>query len=371
MSLKILAVGLGLLVLVSAAYLGSVNQKNNKANRKAEPMSFDFGDAPDGNFPSLLSSNGARAAKTDEVWLGQSVTVEDDSHQVNADQGDDGLKLNLAACEKSQAYFLVHLKNPAEASGTAYLNLYADWNKDGLWAGRGECGAEWAVQNLAVDLAQPNQEVAVVVAQFTAGKDVEKIWHRGVASLNQKLTEAATGQIESGEVEDYGPQENPEEKYYNFYCLPDPLQIKHGEKGEVKILPDLFSEPIFDVALSDQFAPVNFKRRVTTQKNSFTYESSSKDVDPPKRRDVHFVDLKVRFGKEGKEKAAENSCVVIVEHDEKTIDTPTPRRHPWPPPEIPPSVKTESGGSKTSEEHPSSPTPSTPQIQEGSPLMGY
>src|SRR3989344_7745499 len=75
---------------------GSSNATNGKLI--SVEANFDFGDAPDGKrgqFPSLLASNGSRVKKTDDVWLGQAITVETDSKQVNADEADDGVKLNM------------------------------------------------------------------------------------------------------------------------------------------------------------------------------------------------------------------------------------------------------------------------------------
>ena len=137
-------------------------QTNLGDKKQTAEVSYDFGDAPDGNlgqFPSLLVSSGARAKKTDEVWLGQAATLEKDSKQVDGDEADDGVKLDTTSCKQSTAYFFVRLKDPGKTTGTAYLNLYADWNKDGRWNGSDECATEWAVQNSPIDLAKQIDEV--------------------------------------------------------------------------------------------------------------------------------------------------------------------------------------------------------------------
>lgn len=354
---KLIAAVLGLLVLSLIGYFifANIVNKPPKTNLPADVVvgdSFDFGDAPDGaegQFPSRLVSDGARTKKTSEVWLGQKVTIEKDSKQVNLDEADDGVKLNAASCRQSTAYFFVRIKNPNKMTGTAYLNLYADWNKDGRWSGGDECAPEWAVQNFPVDLAKQTEEIAVYSPQFTAGKNVENIWYRGTVTLETRMTETATGEFDSGEVEDYGPRSPGDERYYNFYCLPDPLVINHGSKGNVKILPDLFSEPIFDSQFGQNFKPKNLKRRVTIQDNIFTFESSNLDVDPPKRNIPHLVDVRVRFGVNGKEAVLEKACSVIVQHDE--IPIVTPEKKSLPIPSRAPEVKTESGD----------PTPTEPQ----------
>lgn len=372
MNIKIIAVIFGVVAFGSLAYFGFVNKAGVVNNKQAQSLPFDFGDAPDGktnfSYPSLLESNGARTQKTDEVWLGQSVNTETDSKQVNKDEVDDGVKLDLSSCSKSTAYFYVRVKNPGATQGTAYINLYADWNKDGKWGGSDQCATEWAVRNFPIDLGKQTVEIAVYAPEFTAGKNVEEIWYRGAVTVDEQMAETATGDYQSGEVEDYGPKLPGEEKYYNFYCNPDPLKIRHGEKGEFKILPDLFSEPINSVSFGQNFQQLNFVRKATLSDNVVTYESSEKDVDLPKRNDVHFVDLKVGFA-EGA--SVEKSCTVIVEHDQSTIKTPSGKSQPKP--SGSPTIKTESGGSTKTEEQSPHPTPaSEPQIQEGAPgLMKY
>src|SRR3972149_12244362 len=154
MNQKLIAGAVGLVVLGFVGYFIFANIANKSAktdfSAKGGPAaSMDFGDAPDGaqgQFPSLLASNGARSKKTDDVWLGQAVTIEKDSKQVNVDEVDDGVKLNAKSCKQSTAYFLVRVKNPGKMKGVAYLNLYADWNKDNRWSGRDECAQEWVVR---------------------------------------------------------------------------------------------------------------------------------------------------------------------------------------------------------------------------------
>src|SRR3989344_6855549 len=97
----------GFLVLGLIGYFVFANivSKSPKTSLGDSEVNYDFGDAPDGKlgqgFPSLLASNGARTRKTDDVWLGQAVTVEIDSKQVNVDEVDDGVKLNTNSCSQS------------------------------------------------------------------------------------------------------------------------------------------------------------------------------------------------------------------------------------------------------------------------------
>lgn len=389
MNLKLVAAVIGFLILSFAGYfifgnivnkpitnLGSLDTLGNKQTSETD---YDLGDAPDGKptsydgsfaqtgqFPSLLSTNGARTKKTNEVWLGQDVTVEKDSKQVNADEGDDGIRGTSVSCKQSTTYFFVRIKNPGQMTGTVYLNLYADWNKDGKWAGSDECAPEWAVQNFPIDLSKQTEELAVYEVNFTAGKNTDKIWYRGAVTLREKMNETARGEFTSGEIEDYGPYKPtlPDEKYYNFFCQPDPLIINHGSEGNVKVVPDFFSEPIFDVRFGQNYQAKNDKREVNLWPgNNFVFKSTNKDVDPPKRNTPHLVSLKVRFGVGGKEAVLEKACRVVVKHDEVPLQIPGGKSAPIP--TQVPQVKTESGGSTKTE----SPQKEDHPIQEGIPAL--
>ena len=168
---------------------------------------YDYGDAPDGatgTFPSKEASNGARTLTTDEVWLGQKVNTETDSRQVDQDKFDDGVDLKLKSCKTSKAVFLVQVENPGEMSGTAYLNLFADWDKSGEWSGSDDCAAEWAVRNFPVDLSAQTEAITAYVPAFMAGENVNDIWFRAIVTKDQRLyDETGAGSFTSGEVEDY------------------------------------------------------------------------------------------------------------------------------------------------------------------------
>ena len=365
MNPKLVSGILGLLALGLVGYFAFANiaSKSPKTSGPAE-VNYDFGDAPDGTggrFPSLLASNGARVKKTDQVWLGQAVTVENDSKQVDKDEADDGVKVNVTSCSQSTAYFFVQVKNPGEASGNAYLNLYADWNKDGRWSGSDECASEWAVANFAVDLTKQIDKIAVYQIQFTAGKNIDEIWYRGAVTQDAQMGESATGEFESGEVEDWGPSET--QKEYWLYCDPYPLVLNHGDEKTATIKADPFSQKIKSVALSILVAPENDVRKISQNGNSFTYKS--KKVDGPKRDEPDFVAYSAEFA-DGE--MWWDWCPVTVRHDEPTIETPS--RRTFPVPSGSPTVKTESGGSTKTESTESQ--PENHPIQEEAPgIVNY
>ena len=160
-----------------------------------------------GKFPSLLGSDGARAIDTDVVWLGELRDKEDNSKQVDVDN-DDGVSADFKSCASSPVTFEVHLKKPGETSGIGYLNLFADWNRDGQWSGSDECAAEWALQNFPIDLAKQTDPIQSYIVPVPTGKETN-VWYRAVVSYDEKLTRSdGGGEFSAGEVEDYGPTLN-------------------------------------------------------------------------------------------------------------------------------------------------------------------
>jgi hypothetical protein len=178
---------------------------------------YDFGDAPDreitgyetgaeiGRFPSSPETGGSAHDLSSEVWLGEMITGESVRHPAN-DPADDGvLNIDLNACARSSVFVLMNVSGltAAERSEPVYLNLFFDWNLDGLWEGTDECAEEWAVQDLPVDLNAWEHETAFVLElpQFTAGDHVDELWYRVVVSRQPMSTVGPD--FQSGETEDY------------------------------------------------------------------------------------------------------------------------------------------------------------------------
>lgn len=238
------------------------------AAASASTQKLDFGDAPDGArayyggtktgglYPSTEESDGARTTTTSEVWLGTGVSKEKASLQVDQDTFDDGASLRMTSCATSTAIFYVHVENPGETSGTAYLNLYADWDKDGEWGGSDECAAEWAVRNFPVTLSDQSTAVEVYMPAFTAGKKINNLWWRAMVTVDQRVTnENGTGLYASGEVEDYGPAVSGKRKKYGVQCIPSPLTIEHGNKGMMTIVERPGTTPFSSIGFPNSIDP--------------------------------------------------------------------------------------------------------------------
>ncbi len=189
-----------------------------------------------GRFPTLLEHNGAHA-KSGDVWLG---VLRDSEGNRKDDDNDDGVVADLAA---GKATFLVHVAKPGKTIGTAYLNLWADWNLDGQWSG----GDEWALQNHPIDLSKQISDLQPYVVSFPAGKNTD-VWYRATVSLDEKIiSENGGGEFGVGEVEDYGPAQlilsdkdangrpRVPSKTRGLLCYPSPLLIDHGQSIEFNV----------------------------------------------------------------------------------------------------------------------------------------
>jgi hypothetical protein len=94
-----------------------------------------------------------------------------------------------------------------------YLNVLADWNRDGVWSDAGmTCGApEWCVRNFVIDVSRwPGgatfQEIET--PKFKVGNPAGFVWMRVTLTYGQKVTGPngwdGTGDFDFGETEDYG-----------------------------------------------------------------------------------------------------------------------------------------------------------------------
>ena len=197
---------------------------------------LDFGDAPDPGFPSLLASDGARAAPG-SFWLGElgsPPSAESEAKVVDQDELDDGLIQLLVTPGKVLVTFQAVLAESAEPRA-AYFNLLADVNGDGRWqAFQGQAGPvqEWAVVNQELSLTPgESQEIATEFPFLQPGNE---LWFR--ATLTDRPAEGpdwdGTGLFEEGEVEDYKLPSGPSVDW-NFDCDPDPLVLDHGDFGAI------------------------------------------------------------------------------------------------------------------------------------------
>ena len=202
-----------------------------------EVLSADFGDAPDGDpagytgtrvigrFPTRLdtrssASPGAHVLKTGLERLGSNVTTEAGANDrqdpdgipnmVNADAGDDGVIGITLDLDNIPAKAVLELTVSLDASapvGPRYVNVLIDMNMDGRWASADTTTPEWAVQNLAVNIA-PGTSDLVRSPAFSLGSLTRlpnESWMRVVLTRTPIDSDVwdGGGRWMFGEIEDY------------------------------------------------------------------------------------------------------------------------------------------------------------------------
>jgi hypothetical protein len=107
---------------------------------QGQATGMDFGDAPDGSYPTLIASDGARHINDGFTRLGSSIDVELDGLQSVDGKGDD---LNYSDDEDGVSFvgtFTVGGTATLQivASVSAYLNAWMDFDQNGSWADAGD-----------------------------------------------------------------------------------------------------------------------------------------------------------------------------------------------------------------------------------------
>jgi|GEM_PF-2658787 D-alanyl-D-alanine carboxypeptidase len=132
------------------------------------------------------------------------------------DDNDDGLYVlsTLKHCTSVTLKYRVTVTNNATLPQTAYINLWADWNRDGAWGANsgmtcadGSSANEWAVQNHAIRLTEPGSFVFELPAIKVWNEQHEQdMWLR--FSISEQEATHADGRgpaagYAHGETEDY------------------------------------------------------------------------------------------------------------------------------------------------------------------------
>ena len=178
------------------------------------PLGYDFGDAPDGPYPTLLANNGARHQIVAGMLLGLSVDDEPDgqpdAYALGDDQDgnddEDGVKF-LNSFVPGQS---VDIEFTVQGSG--YINGWIDWNANGSWADAGE----HAIIDFAVNTGVHVYSVTVPPSAAT-GFTFSRFRFSSQAGLSYH------GDAPDGEVEDYRILINsPEGHKMHFPQYPDP-----------------------------------------------------------------------------------------------------------------------------------------------------
>ncbi|MCF8365111.1 MAG: hypothetical protein K9H16_04990, partial [Bacteroidales bacterium] len=181
---------------------------------------FDFGDAPDSPFPTLLSSDGARHIIDGATYLGNAVDAEADGQPNASADGDDMMNLD----DEDGVTFLSTLVagTPAQVKITAStggaLSAWIDFDRNGSWgdAGNKIFADEMLVagENTLTFLVPMGAETGSTYARFRFSSQQYGLNYKGLA--------------ENGEVEDYQVEiienqsikwnQNPDTEFYGYHA---------------------------------------------------------------------------------------------------------------------------------------------------------
>ncbi|MBD3367519.1 MAG: T9SS type A sorting domain-containing protein [Candidatus Eisenbacteria bacterium] len=159
------------------------------------PDIYDFGDAPDPTYPTLISSCGAAHTVVPGVMLGASIDLESDGQQDPNALGDD----NDGTDDEDGISFVTPLipgyttHYNVTASVPGYLTAWIDFDGDGTWTS----GAEEVASTLSIPAGTSGQSFAVP-ASAVPGQTFARFRFQ---TASYSLT--PTGAVSDGEVEDY------------------------------------------------------------------------------------------------------------------------------------------------------------------------
>lgn len=160
---------------------------------------FDYGDAPDPTYPTLLSNNGARHVLFSDLHLGTTVDADADGQPHASSLGDD----NDGSDDEDGVTFSSPLMQMDDntiqitANGNGLVSAWMDFNQDGDWDDPGEK----VLTNESITAGTNN--VTITIPLITSEGEQRTI---GVASRFRFSTQADlgyTGEAPDGEVEDY------------------------------------------------------------------------------------------------------------------------------------------------------------------------
>ncbi len=155
---------------------------------------YDFGDAPDPNYPTLAANNGANHYIDGVTFLGNSVDSDFDGQPTTNADGDDndGNDDEDGVTFTSSMFIGNSATMDVVASVSANLSVWIDYNQNGSWADPGEqIFADY------VTVAGINSLTFNIPASATLGQTYMRFRFSNQAGLN------FDGSAQDGEVEDY------------------------------------------------------------------------------------------------------------------------------------------------------------------------
>lgn len=204
--------GNGGLAPTGLAYDGEVEDYEVKLE---ELIEYDFGDAPDPTYPTLLASNGARHQINRLLMLGSTIDPEADGQPNPTATGDD---IAGATPDDEDGVTFVSMLVPGKSAqvdvsvtttlAPAYLDAWIDFNGDGDWADAGE-------QVLTASVVTAGVNNLWINVPPSASPGISTFARFRLSLLNTMNYDGAGG---IGEVEDYqvkiGYPDDPEKPFF-------------------------------------------------------------------------------------------------------------------------------------------------------------
>ena len=176
---------------------------------------MDYGDAPDGPYPTLSANNGACHVIVPGVYMGGLIDGEFDGQPNGSATGDD-----LAFLPDEDGVFFTSPMLPGQiatvdviVSVDGFLSAWIDFDGSGDWAGAGEM-----IFSMIPVTAGLNNLTFAVPASASAGLQTFARFRFTTGSVIMSYT----GLVADGEVEDYGVVIEVQEPIYDFGDAPDP-----------------------------------------------------------------------------------------------------------------------------------------------------
>ena len=180
------------------------NTCEDQATFQAPSLEYDFGDAPNNPYPTLLSNNGARHLLGSGIVLGAEVDADDDGQGTTDADGDDNevmpddedgvdfVTMNMLVAGMDMDIDVI-VDVPVTVTNPVYLNAWVDFDADGNWTDLGE---QIFTNELVAD---GTNNLTFSVPDDVTAADLTYLRFR--LSTEQNLS--PIGEAPDGEVEDY------------------------------------------------------------------------------------------------------------------------------------------------------------------------
>jgi hypothetical protein len=226
------------------------------------------------------------------VWLGSSGSEgPEDGIALVLEEG--GAKA-LLPCTDSTLVFVISVGDIDRLRGEkrAYLNLFADWNRDGRFGGADECAKEWAIENYPVDLASAKAgDRLFVPVHLKTGEQTLQYWQRAVVTAGEPADIAHSAPYRAGESEDTFVDAISSQKRPGSCSSSPVVALKKGFSGPLVLAafpPEAAARPIAVVGDSGGASLDLSHRRIGGDKLAVQIDTNSPDLQVGSYGDVVF-----------------------------------------------------------------------------------